>query len=117
MLSRCGLAPDDRYFHERRSLVVLRRVPDRQVIDFQVTHSLQRVDVARTCRLPSRAAQRSGDDAASSNTPAEPGQKHKSGGNMGAGQSGGKSFGAEKPETRDDNGSREFGRDWDGDQK
>jgi hypothetical protein len=60
---------------------------------------------------------RSGDDAASSNTSAEPGQKHKSGGNMGAGQSGGKSFGAEKPETRDDNGSREFGRDWDGDQK
>jgi hypothetical protein len=34
---------------------------------------------------------------------------------MGAGKSGGKSFGAEKPEVRDDNGSREAGRDWDGD--
>ena len=50
---------------------------------------------------------RGGDDAASSNTPAEPDRKHKSGGHMGAGKSGGKSFGAEKPEDRDDNGSRE----------
>jgi hypothetical protein len=58
---------------------------------------------------------RGGDDAASSNTPAEPERKHKSGGHMGAGKSGGKSFGAEKPEVRDDNGSREAGRDWDND--
>ncbi len=36
---------------------------------------------------------------------------------MGAGKSGGKSFGSEKPEVRDDNGSREAGRDWDGNQK
>jgi len=57
---------------------------------------------------------RGGDDAASSNDPAGPDQKHKSGGNMGAGKSGGKSFGAEKPEDRDDNGSREAGLDWDG---
>ena len=57
---------------------------------------------------------RTGDDAASSNTPAEPDQKHKSGGNMGAGKSGGKSFGAEKPETHDDNGTRQAGLDWDG---
>jgi hypothetical protein len=58
---------------------------------------------------------RSGSDAASSNTPAEPERKHKSGGHMGAGKSGGKSFGAEKPEIRDDMGSREAGRDWDND--
>ena len=58
---------------------------------------------------------RTGDDAASSNQPAEPDQRHKSGGNMGAGKSGGKSFGSEKPEDRDDNGSRESGRDWDND--
>ena len=58
---------------------------------------------------------RGGDDAASSNTPAEPSRRHESGGNMGAGKSGGKSFGAEKPEQRDDNGSREAGRDWDND--
>ena len=56
---------------------------------------------------------RSGSDAASSNQPAEPERKHKSGGNMGAGRSGGKSFGAEKPEDRDNLGSREAGRDWD----
>lgn len=56
---------------------------------------------------------RSGSDAASSNQPAEPERKHEGGGNMGAGQSGGKSFGAEKPEKRDDEGSRESGRDWD----
>jgi hypothetical protein len=48
-----------------------------------------------------------------SNTPAEPERKHKHGGNMGAGRSGGKSFGAEKPENSDNNGSRESGRDWD----
>jgi hypothetical protein len=60
---------------------------------------------------------RGGDDAASSNTPAEPDRKHDSGGNMGAGKSGGKSFGAEKPEDRDDNGSKEAGRDWDGNRK
>ena len=35
---------------------------------------------------------RGGDDAASSNTPAEPERKHESGGNMGAGKSGGKNF-------------------------
>ena len=60
---------------------------------------------------------RTGSDAASSNQPAEPGRKHESGGNMGAGKSGGKSFGAEKPEVRDDNGSREAGRDWDNNPK
>jgi hypothetical protein len=60
---------------------------------------------------------RGGDDAtsSSSNTPAEPQRRHKHGGNMGAGKSGGKSFGSEKPEERDNNGSRESGRDWDGD--
>ena len=41
-----------------------------------------------------------------SNDPAEPNRHHKSGGNMGAGQSGAKSFGAEKPEERDNLGSR-----------
>jgi hypothetical protein len=56
---------------------------------------------------------RSGQDAASSNQPAEPERRHESGGNMGAGKSGGKSFGAEKPEERDDQGSREAGRNWD----
>ena len=50
---------------------------------------------------------RSGADAASSNQPAEPSRRHKSGGNMGAGRSGAKSFGSEKPEERDDNGSRQ----------
>ena len=54
------------------------------------------------------------DPAASSNQPAEPERKHKSGGNMGAGKSGGTSFGAETPETQDNHGSRESGRDWDG---
>ena len=61
-----------------------------------------------------RKNNRSGADAASSNTPAEPERRHDSGGNMGAGKSGGKSFGAEKPEIRDNLGSREAGRDWDG---
>lgn len=58
---------------------------------------------------------RSGESASSSNQPAKPGRRHDSGGNMGAGRSGGKSFGSEKPEERDDYGSRESGRDWDGD--
>ena len=60
---------------------------------------------------------RSGSDAASSNQPAEPERRHKSGGHMGAGKSGGKSFGAEKPEIRDNLGSREAGLDWDGEEK
>ena len=60
-----------------------------------------------------RQNNRSGSDAASSNQPAEPERKHESGGNMGAGKSGGKSFGAEKPEIRDDNGTRESGMSWD----
>lgn len=57
---------------------------------------------------------RSGADAASSNTPAESDQRHKSGGSMGAGKSGGKSFGAEKPEVRDNYGSKKTGHNWDG---
>lgn len=57
---------------------------------------------------------RSGADAASSNEPAERDRRHESGGNMGAGRSGGKSFGSEKPEERDDQGSKESGRTWDG---
>lgn len=60
---------------------------------------------------------RTGSDSASSNQPAEEDRRHSSGGNMGAGKSGGKSFGSEKPEVRDDNGSREAGRDWDGNEK
>ena len=56
---------------------------------------------------------RPGASDASSNQPAERERKHESGGNMGAGKSGGKSFGAEKPEVRDNEGSRESGRDWD----
>jgi hypothetical protein len=50
---------------------------------------------------------RPGASDASSNQPAEPGQKHKTGGHMGAGKSGEKSMGAEKPEVRDNMGSRE----------
>ena len=50
---------------------------------------------------------RPGASDASSNDPAEPKQKHKSGGNMGAGRSGEKSMGSEKPEVRDNMGSRE----------
>ena len=61
-----------------------------------------------------RKNNRSGADAASSNQPAEPERRHDSGGNMGAGKSGGKSFGAEKPEIRDNLGSKEAGLDWDG---
>lgn len=61
-----------------------------------------------------RKNNRSGADAASSNQPAEPERRHDSGGNMGAGKSGGKSFGAEKPEIRDNLGSKEAGRTWDG---
>jgi hypothetical protein len=49
---------------------------------------------------------RGGDDAASSNQPAEPSRRHSTGGNMGAGKSGKKSFGSEKPEERDNNGSK-----------
>ena len=49
---------------------------------------------------------RGGDHAASSNQPADASHRHKSGGNMGAGRSGAKSFGSEKPEERDNNGSR-----------
>jgi hypothetical protein len=44
---------------------------------------------------------RAGASDASSNTPAEPEGKHKSGGHMGAGRSGEKSLGSEKPEERD----------------
>jgi hypothetical protein len=72
------------------------------------------------CEIPFQEAlmprknNRSGSNAASSNQPAEPERRHESGGNMGAGKSGGKSFGAEKPEIRDNMGSREAGRDWDG---
>jgi hypothetical protein len=50
---------------------------------------------------------RAGSSDASSNQPAEEGRRHQSGGNMGAGKSGGKSFGAEKPEERDNMGSRQ----------
>lgn len=50
---------------------------------------------------------RGGDNASSSNTPAEPERRHESGGNMGAGRSGRKSFGSEKPEERDNNGSKQ----------
>ena len=64
-----------------------------------------------------RKHNRSGSDAASSNHPAEPERRHESGGNMGAGKSGGKSFGSEKPEIRDNLGSREAGLDWDGNKK
>ena len=49
---------------------------------------------------------RSGANSGSSNQPAEPSRRHESGGNMGAGRSGAKSFGSEKPEERDNNGSR-----------
>ena len=52
---------------------------------------------------------RSGASDASSNQPAEPERKHTTGGNMGAGKSGAKSFGAEKPEERDNAGSRQPG--------
>ena len=45
--------------------------------------------------------------------PAEPERKHEGGGNMGAGSRAGRVSGAEKPEKRDDEGSRESGRDWD----
>jgi hypothetical protein len=50
---------------------------------------------------------RSGASNSSSNTPAEPGRRHESGGNMGAGRSGRKSHGSEKPEHRDNNGSKQ----------
>ena len=43
----------------------------------------------------------------SSNQPAEPSRRHKSGGNMGAGRSGSKSLGSKKPEHQDNLGSRQ----------
>ncbi|HEY4641870.1 MAG TPA: hypothetical protein VII75_11040 [Thermoanaerobaculia bacterium] len=49
---------------------------------------------------------RSGSNDASSNQPAEPERRHSSGGNMGAGRSGEKSLGSEKPEERDNMGSK-----------
>ena len=49
---------------------------------------------------------RSGANDASSNQPAEPERKHQGGGNMGAGRSGEKSMGSEKPEDRDNMGSK-----------
>lgn len=52
---------------------------------------------------------RAGSSDGSSNQPAEPHQKHKSGGHMGAGKSGEKSLGSEKPESRDNMGSRQPG--------
>ncbi len=42
----------------------------------------------------------------SSNQPAEPSRRHRSGGHMGAGRSGSKSMGSEKPEHLDNLGSR-----------
>jgi hypothetical protein len=50
---------------------------------------------------------RTGASDASSNKPAEPSRRHSTGGNMGAGKSGKKSFGAEKPEERDNMGSKQ----------
>ncbi|HEV7922204.1 MAG TPA: hypothetical protein VGR02_15570 [Thermoanaerobaculia bacterium] len=52
---------------------------------------------------------RSGSSDGSSNQPAEDERRHPSGGNMGAGKSGDKNFGAEKPEERDNAGSRKAG--------
>lgn len=49
---------------------------------------------------------RSGQSDGSSNRPAEPSRRHSTGGNMGAGKSGKKSFGSEKPEERDNAGSK-----------
>jgi hypothetical protein len=49
---------------------------------------------------------RTGSSDASSNQPAEPERKHPSGGHMGAGRSGEKSLGSEKPEDRDNMGSK-----------
>jgi hypothetical protein len=49
---------------------------------------------------------RSGSNDGSSNQPAEKSRRHESGGNMGAGRSGEKSLGSEKPEERDNMGSR-----------
>lgn len=54
-----------------------------------------------------RKNNRSGASDASSNTPAEPHRRHESGGNMGAGKSGAKSFGSEKPEDQDNYGSKQ----------
>lgn len=49
---------------------------------------------------------RAGSNRASSNQPAEPSRRHSGGGNMGAGRSGKKSYGSEKPEHRDNIGSK-----------
>jgi hypothetical protein len=53
---------------------------------------------------------RSGASDGSSNQPAKDARHHKGGGNMGAGKSGEKSFGAEKPEERDNAGSGKPGQ-------
>jgi hypothetical protein len=53
---------------------------------------------------------RPGSSDATSNKPADKDHSHKGGGNMGAGKSGEKSFGAEKPEERDNAGSRQPGQ-------
>ena len=53
---------------------------------------------------------RTGSSDGTSNQPAERERRHESGGSMGAGKSGAKSFGAEKPEERDNAGSRQPGR-------
>jgi hypothetical protein len=49
---------------------------------------------------------RTGSSDASSNQPAEPERKPKSGGHMGAGRSGEESLGSEKPSDRDNMGSK-----------
>lgn len=53
---------------------------------------------------------RPGSSDGNRNQPAEKERRHESGGNMGAGQSGDKNFGAEKPEERDNAGSRQANR-------
>ena len=50
---------------------------------------------------------RGGGNRGSSNRPPEPGRRHTGGGNMGAGRSGKKSFGSEKPEHRDNEGTKQ----------
>ena len=50
---------------------------------------------------------RPGASDGSSNDPADEEHSHRGGGNMGAGRSGEKSFGSEKPEERDNAGSNE----------
>jgi hypothetical protein len=56
---------------------------------------------------------RTGASDASSNQPAEEGRRNKTGGHMGAGKSGDKSLGSEKPSVRDNMGSNEPERDKD----